>query len=347
MKIFITGLAGFLGSHLADKFLADGHEVLGCDNFLLGDVVNVPNGANCIMMDCRDMVNHSDVLSGVDVLYHCAATAHEGLSVFSPSFITKNIYEASVSVFSAAIQAGVKRIVYCSSMARYGEGYGVHHIDLETREIHMQAPPFEEFFKTIPVDPYGIAKVAAEQTLKSLASVHGIEYVIAVPHNIIGVRQNYTDPFRNVASIMINRMKQGKQPIIYGDGRQTRCFSPIGDVVDIMARFATEEGISGQVFNVGPDDDEISIMKLANKIAAILNFEIMPIFLPDRPLEVKHAVCSSDKIRKQFGYERIQSLDDCLKEMCDSIEPKPFNYDNLPLEIVSDKTPQSWSRRLM
>lgn len=336
MKIFITGLAGFLGSHLADKFLAEGHEVLGCDNFLLGDIANVPKGANCITMDCRDMVNHSDILSGVDVLYHCAATAHEGLSVFSPSFITKNIYEASISIFSAAIQVGVKRIVYCSSMARYGNGQGSWNDD-----------KFDERDVPSPIDPYGISKLAAEQTLKVLSEVHGIEYVIAVPHNIIGIRQNYTDPFRNVVSIMINRMKQGKQPIIYGDGRQTRCFSPIGDVVDIMARFATEEGISGQVFNVGPDNDEISIMKLANKIAAILNFEIMPIFLPDRPLEVKHAVCSSDKIRKQFGYERLQSLDDCLKEMCNAIEPKPFNYDNLPLEIISDKTPKTWKERIM
>lgn len=346
MKIFITGIAGFLGSHLADKFIAEGHEVSGNDNLLLGDEDNIPLGVQSwVNIDCCDLVNKPDILKGFDVVYHCAATAHEGLSVFSPSFITKNIYEASVSTFSAAIQAGVKRIVYCSSMARYGRGaYTKSNMDNAT--VFYWNPPFKEHYPVSPLDPYGIAKVAAENTLKALAEVHGVEYVIAVPHNIIGLRQNYTDPFRNVASIMINRMKQGKSPIIYGDGRQIRCFSPVVDVIDTLAKLATEEGINGEVFNVGPDDGELTIMQLANKISDILDVPMMPIFMPDRPLEVKSALCSSDKIRERFGYKLIQTVDECLKQMCKAIEPKPFNY-NLPIEIVSDKTPRTWSERMM
>lgn len=329
MNIFISGIAGFLGSHLADKFIADGHTVYGNDNFLLGSINNVPKEAHFMYGDCKWF---KDIPKDIDVLYHCAATAHEGLSVFSPSFITSNIYGASVNMFSAAIAAGVKRIVFCSSMARYGKG--------------ERSPPFRETFNPQPVDPYGIAKVAAEDTLRVLCETHGIEYVIAVPHNIIGVRQNYIDPFRNVAAIMINRMKQGKQPIIYGDGRQIRCFSPVEDVIVTLAKFATEQGISGSIFNVGPDDDEISIMKLANTIADILEFPLLPIFMPDRPLEVKYATCASDKVRKYFGYKRVKSLKDCLKDMCDWIIPHPFEY-KLPLEIVSDKTPRTWREKLI
>jgi len=99
-------------------------------------------------------------MEGHDVVYHCAATAHEGLSVFSPSFITSNIFEASVAVFSAAVTAKVKRIVNCTSMARYGN----------------QKPPFTEDMDPKPVDPYGIAKVAAEQVLRVMGDVHGIEW---------------------------------------------------------------------------------------------------------------------------------------------------------------------------
>lgn len=350
MRVYISGVAGFLGSHLADHFIAQGHDVRGNDNLMLGDKANIPN-ILWSTMDCRDFASHPEMLKDIDVLYHCAATAHEGLSVFSPSFITKNIYEASVAVFSAAIQAGVKRIVFCTSMARYGRGKGWTAEFSSNGSIksglHEKEPPFtEEFHIPAPCDPYGISKVAAEDTLKALCNAHGVEYVIAVPHNIIGLRQNYTDPFRNVASIMINRMKQGKQPIIYGDGTQVRCFSPVVDVIDTLAKLAIEPGISGGVFNIGPDDGEMTINELAETIADILGFDLRPVYMPGRPLEVKHATCSSENIRNRFGYKRIQSVRDCLTEMCAAIEPKPFNY-NLPLEIITDKTPATWKDRLM
>jgi UDP-glucose 4-epimerase len=121
----------------------------------------------------------------------------------------------SVSVFTAAIINKVKRIVYCSSMARYGN-------------IKI---PFKEEDELKPVDPYGVSKVAAENILKILSKTHGVEYNIAVPHNIIGPKQKYDDPFRNVVSIMINLMLQKKSPIIYGNGTQKRTFSDIYDCI--------------------------------------------------------------------------------------------------------------------
>src|SRR5512139_2599916 len=207
MKVFVTGVAGFLGSHIAEA-MASTHAVTGCDNLSAGEMDNVPVQVPWYGVDCKDQSQMRGILRGVDVVYHCAAHPHEGLSVFSPSAITSSIYEASVSVFSAAIAAGVKRIVFCSSMSRYG----------------ANPLPFREDQPVAPVDPYAIAKVAAEDTLRCLANAHGIEYVIAVPHNIVGPRQKYDDPFRNVAAIMINCMLRGKQPIIYGDGEQKRCF---------------------------------------------------------------------------------------------------------------------------
>ncbi len=199
MKIFVTGVAGFMGSHLADRFLECGHEVVGVDNLIGGEIINVPPAIEFYQYDCCDRNSIARVLKNCDVVYHCAATAYEGLSVFSPALVSRNIIDATVSVISAAIENGVKRIICCSSMARYG-----------TNEV-----PFREEYEPRPQDPYGIAKLASEHMLRNLCEVHGVEFVIAVPHNIIGPRQKFDDPYRNVASIMINLMIQGRQPIIY------------------------------------------------------------------------------------------------------------------------------------
>ena len=208
MKVLVTGAAGFLGSHLCEKLINQGHHVLGIDNMIGGYEDNIHDKTDFYKIDCCDQKKVDEIMENVDVVYHCAATAHEGLSVFSPVEITKNNYMASVTIFTAAIKNKVKRIIYCSSMARYGS----------------QKTPFTEDMKTKPVDPYGISKVASEEVLINLCDLNKIDWVIAVPHNIIGPKQKYDDPFRNVVSIMINRMLQGKAPIIYGDGSQAYDF---------------------------------------------------------------------------------------------------------------------------
>src|SRR5215467_8450052 len=117
-KIWITGVAGFLGSHLADALLAAGHEVGGNDDMSGGRVDNIPNGVDFRLLDCNQRDQLAAAMAGYTHLVHCAAAPYEGLSLFSPEYITRNIVGASVSAFSAAIGAGVQRIVYCSSMAR-------------------------------------------------------------------------------------------------------------------------------------------------------------------------------------------------------------------------------------
>jgi UDP-glucose 4-epimerase len=181
---------------------------------------------------------------------------------------------------SASINSGVKKIVYMSSMARYGE---------------QKSLPFTEDMTPKPQDPYGIAKYASELLIKNLCETHGMKYSILVPHNIIGPRQKYDDPYRNVASIMINRMLQGKQPIIYGSGEQKRCFSFIDDVINPLMRVCESEVVDGTVTNIGPDEEFISINSLAKTIASILNFDLNPIYMPGRPQEVFEANCSADK----------------------------------------------------
>ena len=170
-KILITGAAGFLGSHLVEKLHELGHTVIGIDNMMGGYEDNIIQGTEFHKLDCCDLQKIQKVMKGVDIVYHCAATAHEGLSVFSPYEITKNNYLASVSIFSAAVNEKVQRIIFCSSMARYGS----------------QEYPFTEIMKPKPVDPYAISKVAAEQVLINLCELKG-KYdciIIAVSHKFL------------------------------------------------------------------------------------------------------------------------------------------------------------------
>ena len=208
--------------------------------------------------------------------------------------------------------------------------------------------PFLESYTPKPQDPYGIGKVCAEDILKNLCAVHDTDFVIAVPHNIIGPRQKYDDPYRNVASIMINLMLQGRQPIIYGDGKQKRCFSFIDYCIYCLKEMAFRENIVGETINIGPDEEFVEIIELAETTANLLGFNLNPQFFPDRPQEVKLASCSADKAREMLNYKTSIPLREGLSQMIDYIKkrgPVPFKY-HLDLEIINEKTPRTWSERL-
>ncbi len=330
-NVLVTGAAGFLGSHLSEKLSELGHKVLGIDNMVGGYEDNVPKNIEFHKIDCCDLKKVQNIMKGIDIVYHCAATAHEGLSVFSPYEITKNNYLASVSIFSAAINEKVKRIIFCSSMARYGS----------------QKSPFNEKMKPMPVDPYAISKVATEEVLISLCELNKIEWVIAVPHNIIGPRQKYDDPFRNVVSIMINRMMQGKAPIIYGDGKQTRCFSYIDDCIDCLIPMLDQKNLNKQILNIGPDEEFVTINKVAEICSNITGINLKPIYKKDRPQEVKHATCSADKARKFLNYKTKINLSEGIKKTFEYIKKrgaKPFDY-HIDIEIENELTPDTWKKR--
>ncbi len=331
LKILVTGAAGFLGSHLSEKLKDMGHHIVGIDNMLGGYEDNISKDIEFHKMDCCDFQKIKKIMKGIDVVYHCAATAHEGLSVFSPFEITKNNYLASVSIFSAAINEKVKRIIFCSSMARYGS----------------QKYPFKESMKPEPVDPYAISKVASEKVLINLCELNNIEWVIAVPHNIIGPRQKYDDPFRNVVSIMINRMLQGKAPIIYGDGKQTRCFSYIDDCLSCLIPMLDDKKLNKEIINIGPDEEFVTINKVAEICSNITGVNLEPIYKKDRPQEVKHATCSADKARELLNYKTEVNLFEGIKKTYEYIKnrgSKPFNY-NIEIEIDNELTPSTWKNK--
>jgi UDP-glucose 4-epimerase len=329
-KVVITGVAGFLGSHLADRFIAEGHKVVGIDSLIGGYLDNVPEA---VEFHSRDLVKHSvvDLLEGADLVVHAACTAYEGLSVFSPALVVANTSQATVEILSQSVKAGVKKFVYLSSMARYGT--------LPT--------PYTEDMEPKPQDPYGIAKLASERLVQNICDTHGLDWVILVPHNIIGPRQKYDDPYRNVASIMTNRLLQGKPPVIYGDGEQMRCFSFIQDVVEPLYVACMSDQALRQVINIGPDEESITINELAEKLQKIVGTDFDPIYTGGRPQEVKIALCSSNKAREILDYKTSTTLEEGLTQLVDWIKARgarEFEY-HLPIEIQSPRLPETWAKR--
>ena len=333
MKVFITGIAGFLGSNLADWCLKKNYQVSGCDNLVGGEKDNIKDlDVEFFNIDCENLEEMTRAMKGVDVLCHAASFAHEGLSSVSPTLICRNNMMGSVATFTAAIKNNVKRIVFCSSMARYGS-------------IPI---PYKEEDLPNPADPYGVTKLAAENILKILSKTYGFEYNIAVPHNIIGPRQKYNDPFRNVASIMVNLMLQKRKPIIYGNGEQKRCFSDIDDCLSCLDKLMFDDNIKNEIVNIGPDEEFITINKLFEIISNKLKFNETATYKKERPNEVFEAMCSSDKARKLLNYKTNVSLSESMDKMIDYIKnrgTREFKY-NYPIEINTSITPETWSKKL-
>ena len=210
-----------------------------------------------------------------------------------------------------------------------------------------QQTPFNENMKPKPVDPYAISKVAAEDVLINLCELNNVEWVIAVPHNIIGPKQKYDDPFRNVVSIMLNRMLQGKAPIIYGDGKQKRCFSYIDDCLSCLIPMIDKKELNKQIINIGPDEEFVTINKVAEICSNVTGINLKPIYKPDRPREVKHASCSAEKARKLLNYETRVDLTSGIKKTYEYIKKrgtKPFDY-HIKLEIDNELTPETWKKQ--
>jgi|APGre2960657373_1045057.scaffolds.fasta_scaffold27975_2 UDP-glucose 4-epimerase len=339
--IVITGSAGLIGSHLCYKFLELGYIVVGVDNLIGGYASNMPEQNKSFYYYNIDILN-TKRLSEIfkfhkpEAVIHCAALAHEGLSVFAPKTIVENIYAGTASVASAACANDVATFINTSSMARYG----------------AQNPPFiEDETIPTPIDPYGLAKLHAEQHLKLMSDIHGIKVITMVPHNVCGPHQCYSDPFRNVMSIFANQLKRNKPIYIYGDGSQKRSFSHVTDCVDAyVTAYNSRDSIgSGEVFNIGPDDGtEITVKELAVKVSRYFNVDPNITHLPERPREVKDAWVSTTKAKTVLNYATNNSTDETIADTVNWMRTQPnrdFKY-HLDLEIITPSTPKTWTDKL-
>jgi UDP-glucose 4-epimerase len=335
-KILVTGSAGFMGSHLVDYLIEHGHKVAGLDNLSGGNMRNVGQVARktFFKIDLRNKGQTADFIKKYQpqVIFHLAASAHEGLSQFTPIHHLENNLGAYINLLVPAINHGLARMVVFSSMAVYG----------------AQKPPFSEELKRNPEDIYGVAKVAMEETTEILSKVHKFEYVILRPHNVYGPRQNLSDPYRNVIAIFINSLLRNKPFYIYGDGNQKRAFSYIDDITSPIARTGFEKGLNGQIINIGPSR-KYTINYLAQLVLASFKSKLKPIYLPPRPQEVKNAYSTSQKAEKLLGFRERIGLEQGVSLMvkwAKSLGPQKVKYFK-SLEIESINTPLTWKRKLI
>jgi len=250
MKVCITGVAGLLGSRLAD-YLIDKNsniEVYGIDNLSGGYIENVNSKVKFFE---RDIVtdNLEDIFdNNFDYVFHFAAYAAEGLSPFIRKFNYENNLIATTKLVNECIKTDVKRLVFTSSMAVYGVG----------------SPPFDEKDQPSPVDPYGVAKYACELDIQIAGEQHNLDWCIIRPHNVYGANQNIWDKYRNVLGIWMLQYLKDQDMTIFGDGEQTRAFSYIDDCLEPLWKSATLPEASKEIINLG--SNEVQSINNASKI---------------------------------------------------------------------------------
>jgi UDP-glucose 4-epimerase len=299
MRVLVTGGAGFIGSHVADLLLADGHAVVILDDLSGGAERNLPETATFVHGSVVDdaLVTRLFAAHRFDIVYHLAAYAAEGLSPFIRRFNYTNNLIGTVNLINAAVMHGTRRFVFTSSIAVYGPG---------------QTPMAESLIPR-PVDPYGIAKFAAEMDLAAAFEQFGLEYAILRPHNVYGERQHIADPYRNVVGIFMRCALTDRPMPVFGDGSQSRAFSYINDVAPAIVRAGFEPGARNEIFNVGADTP-VTVRDLATEIARLFNVPCRIETLPARH-EVAHAFSSHDKARRVFGLPPATPLSDGLARM--------------------------------
>ena len=295
----ITGGAGFIGSHVARALSGRGLDLVVLDDLSGGFFDNVPDGVEFVEGTLTDHAFLEDLFDArtFEYVFHLAAYAAEGLSHHIRRFNYDNNVSASASLVSLSIKHDVQRFIFTSSIAVYGEAQ----------------PPVTEETATIPIDPYGIAKLAVERDLAVASDYFGLEYTVFRPHNVYGEHQNIGDRYRNVIGIFMNQLMSGHPMTVFGDGYQTRAFSYIGDVAPVIAHCIDEPESIGETYNLGADQP-YSVLRLAHMAAASLGVEANIEFLPERP-EVTDMYASHAKVRSLFDLPEPTSLEVGLGRM--------------------------------
>ena len=297
--ILITGVAGLLGSRLADWLVENtNHNIVGVDDLSGGYIDNVHNQVQFHQFDLAesDRLEKLVKVTNPNVVYHLAAYAAEGLSPFMRSFNYKNNLMSTSKVINACINYEVDRLVFTSTMAVYGHGN----------------PPFDEEDTPTPIDPYGIAKYACEMDIQVAGEQHGLDWCIIRQHNVYGEKQNIWDRYRNVLGIWMYQHMNNEKMTIFGDGEQKRAFSYMGDCLEPLYKAGFDKRASKEIINLG--SSKFYTINQANEILIDVLKEGTPIYLEPRH-EVKNAHPTWEKSMELLDYEDTTDLKTGLHNM--------------------------------
>jgi UDP-glucose 4-epimerase len=302
--VLVTGGAGFIGSHLVERLLADGHAVRVLDNFSSGSRANLPfadrYGAALTVIegDIRDGATVARAMAGVSVVFHQAAMRSVPRSVADPLGANEHNVTGTLNVLQAARQADVPRVVYASSSSVYGD-----RPDLPKRE---DQPP-------APISPYAVSKAAGEQYAAVWSRLYGVETVGLRYFNVFGPRQDPASEYAAVIPRFILWALRGEPLQIHGDGEQSRDFTYVDNVVQANLLAGRVDGVGGEVFNVGCGA-RISLLDIAARLESSLGRRLERRHGPARPGDVRHTLADIDKAKRLLGYSPLVGFDEGFRQ---------------------------------
>lgn len=299
MKICVTGGAGFIGSHLVERLLSDGYDVVVLDDLSTGEKSNLADGVPLMMGDVADFDVVKEAVTGCDSVYHEAALVSVPQSIEEPIKNQMSNVQGTFNVFEAARQAGIKRVVCASSAAIYGNAPG-----LPKRETDTPAP----------VTPYASAKLMGEQLAAAYNHSYGMEITCLRYMNVYGARQNPGSPYSGVLSIFCNRAMANQGVKIFGDGEQTRDFVHVSDVVEANILAGTRPfDIDYSVFNVGRGQ-QTSLNQIVEALRGLTGNDVPVTYEDERTGDIRHSVADISRIRSQLGFKPFVDLESGLEE---------------------------------
>lgn len=294
----VTGGAGFIGSHLVEELLRRGESVRIADNFSSGRRANVPAGVEVLEGDVADEAFAARAVAGCDYVLHQAAIPSVPRSISEPMATNRANVDGTLSLLVAARDAGVKRLVFAGSSSVYGNAATL---------------PKREDMRPAPMSPYALQKLVSEQYCQMFTQLYGLETVTTRYFNVFGPRQQPGSPYSGVISLFIEALATGQRPKIHGDGRQTRDFTYVGDVVRGVLAAATTPGVGGEVFNVAVGG-RISLLELFGTLQRLLKTNVEPIFGPAREGDVRDSQADIVRARQRLGFEPQVSFEDGLRD---------------------------------
>jgi UDP-glucose 4-epimerase len=296
----VTGGGGFIGSHIVEELLRRRETVRIIDNFSTGKRQNVAafrNEAEIIEADLAEAKNLAEILNGADYVIHQAAIPSVPKSILDPVRSHDANVNGTLNLLLASREAGVKRLVYASSSSLYGDSPTL---------------PKHEAMMPNPLSPYGAQKLFAEIYCQVFTKAYGLETVSLRYFNVFGPRQDSTSQYSGVLALFIPAVLQGRRPIIYGDGLQSRDFTYVHNVVEANLLACKVPGVGGQVFNIACGD-RITVNSMLQQINGITGRDISPIYAETRAGDIKHSQADITRAKEHLGYEPKVSFEEGLR----------------------------------
>jgi nucleoside-diphosphate-sugar epimerase len=300
----VTGGAGFIGSHIAERLLKDGHRVRIIDNLSTGNRRNLDHLKGDVEfheVSITDQDKLSPIFKDVDYVFHQAALPSVPRSIDDPQGTHEYNVTGTLNVLVAARDANVKRLVYAASSSAYGDIEGEY-------KVETMAPR--------PMSPYGVAKLAGEYYCQVFTQIYGLETVSLRYFNVFGPRQDPSSQYAAVIPLFITAIVDGNRPIIYGDGQQSRDFTYIDNVVHGNLLAAKAPLAAGEMMNLATEG-RVNLLELVSKINTVLGTDVQPIHAEARSGDIKHSRASMDKARQLLHYEPVVDFDTGLARTID------------------------------